>query len=239
MSEENQKIAVEMTAEEMAEYKAMKAEKAKKEEAAKLEAARQLYKEQVCETVDRVYPILQKLSEQIQDTRDYAVGELQTLQELKRELYKGSVGQQSDNFMSADGQRRIRFGYNVTDNYDDTVNQGIGMVKEYLGSLAKDESSKMMVETILSLLAKDNKGNLKPSRVMKLSQMADKSGDEDFKEGVRIIRDAYRPLMTKLYVRIQEKSASGEWVTLPLSITCDDGGEPVTGGQPEDKEEKK
>lgn len=107
----------------------------------------------------------------------------------------------------------------MIDNYDDTVDAGIAKVKEYISSLARDEQSKILVETVLKLLSKDSKGTLKASRVLQLQQMAEKSGNADFIEGVRIIRDAYRPIESKSYVRAEYKSDSGAWVSVPLGMT--------------------
>ena len=99
------------------------------------------------------------------------------------------------------------------------MDAGIAKVKEYISSLARDEQSKILVETVLKLLSKDSKGTLKASRVLQLQQMAEKSGNADFIEGVRIIRDAYRPIESKSYVRAEYKSDSGAWVSVPLGMT--------------------
>ena len=127
--------------------------------------------------------------------------------------------QRSHQFINSEGTRRITIGFNVIDNYDDTVDAGIAKVKEYISSLARDEQSKILVETVLKLLSKDSKGTLKASRVLQLQQMAEKSENADFIEGVRIIRDAYRPIESKSYVRAEYKSDSGAWVSVPLGMT--------------------
>ena len=66
---------------------------------------------------------------------------------------------------------------------------------------------------------KDQKGNLKASRVLQLRQMADKINDERFTEGVEIIMDAYAPIPSKQFIRAFKKGDQGEWVAIPLSIT--------------------
>ena len=105
------------------------------------------------------------------------------------------------------------------DDYDDTVNEGIGKVKAFISSLARDEESTMLVQSILRLLARDQKGNLKASRVMQLRKMAEDSGNEMFLDGVRIIEQAYRPVQTKTYVRAEYKNEAGAWVAVPLGMT--------------------
>ena len=95
-------------------------------------------------------------------------------------------------------------------------------MKDYLESLGKDDESKRLIKVVLRLLAKDTKGNLKASRVILLGQMADESGSDEFKEGMRIIREAYRPVRSKTYIRcdIKKPNAQGEmeWQDLGLSI---------------------
>lgn len=48
----------------------------------------------------------------------------------------------------------------------------------------------------MGLLSKDRKGNLKAQKVLELEKLAVKSGDEDFLDGIKIIKDAYRPVPT-------------------------------------------
>lgn len=92
-------------------------------------------------------------------------------------------------------------------------------MKSYLESLAKDDQSKELISMIMRLLARDQKGNLKASRVIQLSQLAEKSGNEDFQEGMRIIREAYRPLRSKLFIRCSIREKEKEWSDLGLSIS--------------------
>ncbi|MEI3423269.1 MAG: hypothetical protein V8R91_20705 [Butyricimonas faecihominis] len=59
--------------------------------------------------------------------------------------------------MNVKGDRRITLGNNTVDNYDDTVDAGISIVKEYISSLARDENSRILVDTVMRLLAKTKK----------------------------------------------------------------------------------
>jgi hypothetical protein len=122
-------------------------------------------------------------------------------------------------FTNTKGNKRILLGQYTVDNYDDTVNEGITKVREFIGSLAKDKESGMLVKAILKLLAKDQKGNLKASRVMQLSKMAQESGSEAFIDGVRIIQESYRPIVSKYYVRAEYKNENGKWINVPLGMT--------------------
>ena len=177
------------------------------------------YKALVSQTVEDNFPVLQAVSSELAAQKRSIRNAFATVVDLKSSLYGIKDGQRSHQFINSEGTRRITIGFNVIDNYDDTVDAGIAKVKEYISSLARDEQSKILVETVLKLLSKDSKGTLKASRVLQLQQMAEKSGNADFIEGVRIIRDAYRPIESKSYVRAEYKSDSGAWVSVPLGMT--------------------
>ena len=144
-----------------------------------------------------------------------------TLMELRKEVNgdEGRKEQDSYMFTNSSGAKRIRIGYNMSDNYLDQVEVGIAKVKTYLESLAKDDQSKELIGLVLKLLARDQKGNLKASRVIQLGQLAEKSGNEDFQEGIRIIREAYRPTRSKLYIRCALHNEDTGWNDLALSLS--------------------
>jgi hypothetical protein len=122
--------------------------------------------------------------------------------------------------MSTDGKTRITLGYYVNDNYNDTANDGIAMIKDYISGLAKDAETQSLVDMVLKLLSKDQKGNLKASRVLQLNAMKDRINDPRFSEGVEIIMNAYEPIASKRFIRVEERdNTESEWRTLPLSIT--------------------
>lgn len=50
----------------------------------------------------------------------------------------------------------------MTDGYRDTVEDGIGIVKEYIESLAKDEKKKSLVSMVLRLLSRDAREHSRP-----------------------------------------------------------------------------
>jgi hypothetical protein len=207
-----------MTAEER---KALMAElqQQEAEEKAKKEAAIETYKSLVDETVKNAFPRLIGISEKLAKNKAEIRALFQKAIDLKASVYEVSDLQKSHTFTDKDSQFRVTVGVYTVDNYDDTVDVGIKLVRDYVSSLAKDKDSSLLVDTILKLLAKDNKGTLKASRVLQLQQMAAKTGDEKFLEGMKIIRDAYRPIESKTYIRAEYKDEKGEWINVPLGLT--------------------
>lgn len=218
---DHERTMVEMTPEQKAEFEAYKEEKARKE---RLEAKREQRK-QLQEMTDSVMAEsvaeLQRCHEQLVATKQKVMETFSTLMELRKEVNEETGRKEQDTYMftNTEGTQRIRIGYNMNDNYLDQVEEGIAKVKTYIESLAKDDQSKELIELVLRLLARDQKGNLKASRVIQLGQLAEKSGNEDFQEGMRIIREAYRPLRSKLFIRCSIREKDKEWSDLGLSIS--------------------
>lgn len=212
---------VEMTPEQKAEFEAYKEEKARKE---RLEAKREQRK-QLQEMTDEVMADavaeLQKCSDQLVATKKKIIGTFSTLMELRKEVNDEAGRKEQDTYMftNTEGTQRIRIGYNMNDNYLDQVEEGIAKVKAYLESLAKDEQSKELIDLVLRLLARDQKGNLKASRVIQLGQLAEKSGNDEFQEGMRIIRESYRPTRSKLFIRCSTREKDKDWKDLGLGIS--------------------
>ena len=49
--------------------------------------------------------------------------------------------------------------------------------------------------------------------------MAEESGDEKFREGVRIIEEAYQPTESKRFITAEYKDEKGAWRYIPLGMT--------------------
>ena len=208
-----------MTAEERQEFEAYKLAKEKKAAEAKRKSDREAYTALVDETIAAVMPELTNISEAIAQKKTAAAEAFRGALEMKAELFGVKDDQQSHTFTNSEGTMRITIGHYMLDNYRDTVNEGIAMVKTYIESQARDEASRALVKAILRLLSRDEAGNLKASRVLQLQKMAEETGDERFIEGVRIIQESYQPTPSKDYIRAAVRDESGAWVPVPLSMT--------------------
>lgn len=213
-------VQVEMTAEQFARYKEAMQAQEERDRKKQAKENRDAYRSLAATTVDTLFPRLESASN--------------TLTELKREVYDtfdevikmktevmgvASEGQRTHSIMDTEGNRRIIVGYYIRDGWDETVDDGIAKVKAYLLTLAGDEESRKLVEIILDLLSRDGKGNLKAEKVLQLDKYAEGIKDAQFLEGVAIIKEAYRPVRTKDFVRAQKKIETGKWKEVPLGIT--------------------
>ena len=205
--------------EELKQYEAFKAEQERKTKEAKREENRKAYKQMVDEAINAMFPALMEVSTSLALQKAKVYDAFKDAMELKAELFEVKGDQRSHMFTSSNSMRRIVIGQYVTDAYDDTVNEGIAKVKEFIGSLAKDENSRMLVDAVMKLLSRDQQGNLKASRVMQLRKMAEQSNSDLFIDGVGIIEKAYRPATSKTYVRAQYKDEHNQWKDVPLGMT--------------------
>lgn len=213
------KTTVEMTEQEKAEFAAFKAEKQRKEKLQREKEEREAYKTMVDDAIERALPTLKSISENIAFTKKAVMDEFRSALDMKQSIFGVKPEQRTHTFTNSNGDKRITLGQYVNDGYRDTVNEGIALVKEYLGSLAKDKDSEALVKAILRLMSRDQAGNLKASRVLQLRRMADESGNERFQEGVRIIEESYAPEVSKQFIRVETKEENGQWKSLPLGMT--------------------
>lgn len=180
---------------------------------------REAYKNMVDETVRTVIPAIERCSEMLSDCKNLVFDSFDHILDLKSELYGIKSEQQTHTFTSLDGKMSIRIGNRYTEDYDDSVDVGIAKVKQYLASLAKDAESGALVDTVMRLLAKDRQGNLRVARVVELEQIALKSNNDGFLEGIKIIKDAYRPKKSCRFIEAVKRDEDGKECSIPLSIS--------------------
>ena len=212
---------VTMTPEERAEYEEFRAQKAREREEAARKAQREEYARLVDDEVAAAVDQLKELSEQMATIKKTIFDNFDTIIRMKREVMSlcKPDGQYTHTFTSSDSRCRITLGNRMVDDYRDTVEDGIAMVKDYITSLAKDEDSAQLVSLIMSLLERNKSGALQPSRVIRLRQLADKRQDPRLLEGVKIIEDSYQPYASSTFVQAEIKGATG-WMTIPLNISA-------------------
>ena len=213
------KKMVEMTEEQAQAFAQFQAQQKKEELAKRRKENREAYAELVDGEIAAAIPELKDLSEQIKTVKKAVFSNFGDVLKMKDEVMGMTTDKQrSHTFTHSDGKMRLTLGVNAVDGWRDTVEDGIAMVRQFIESLATDENSKMLVNTVLRLLAKDQQGNMKASRVLQLRKMANETGNETFTEGVKIIEESYLPATTKQYIRAEYKDDQG-WHIIPLSVT--------------------
>ena len=193
------------------------------EDRAEKERARQdreAYKQCVDEYVRSTVRELQVVSSYLMDSKARIFANAARVIDMKNELFNVKCDRQSDTLTTSDGSMTLRLGNRVNEGWDDTVNVGVEKVRAYLRTLARDDNSASLVDTVMGLMAKDRKGNLKAQKVLELERLAVRSGDDDFMDGIRIIREAYRPVATCQFVEAVTRDENGRERSIPLSMSA-------------------
>ncbi|MGY5552069.1 DUF3164 family protein [Riemerella anatipestifer] len=182
---------------------------------------RKVYKEIVSQELPQIVASLRALSQTISKVKLFAFENLKTLLDLKAKAYDVKDTQQSHTF-SDDKGNTITYGFRIIDGWDDTVTAGIDKVREFISSLAKDEATGKLVHAVNQLLKKDAKGNLKASRVLELTKLAEEFNDPNFTDAVNIIRQSYKPQRSAFFIDASYTDKQGKKVNIPLSISAVD-----------------
>lgn len=227
MSEKKNMEVVQMTAEEKAQFEAFKQEQARRQAEERVQQLRESYAALRESFVKKTMKALTPLSDKIRQKKAEVLEEAAALQSLKAELLEidGKDMPKSHTFTNDAGTMRVTIGVYETDAYDDTVEEGIAKVKSYIEGLATDPKSQQLVKMVLSLLQRSANGALKASRVVRLRKLADESGDAQFLEGVKIIETAYRPAVSRTYIRCEKREIDQnggvvhDWEAIPLGMT--------------------
>ncbi len=208
----------EMTAEEKAELrKQLLADE--KIEAKKVEAKKQAYKEDVNAAIALIIPQLQDVSNELMRVKTAVFQTLLELVEDKADLFGIRSGQQSHTFTDANNNS-VTIGFRMLARFDDTLETGLAYIKKYISSLAtNDKSGEDMKYILTKLISRDIKGNIKPSRILELQQVADKIEDENLTKGVEIVKSSYKPLPSKIFVEAMRARYDKSTVAIPLSMT--------------------
>lgn len=199
----------------------MKLEEKREEEQQRTE--RKTYKELRSKAVEELTPRLKNISSLLTKAKADVYNQFASLLELKADLYAVKESQKSHTFSNEKGDMRISIGYRTVVSYDDTVNEGIALCRQYIDSLAKDSESATLIRIVNNLLKRDKDGSLKSNRVMELSNIIKEyDNTELLKEGLRIITEAMTISRTLYFVEAQKKNEAGGWENIALSISSVD-----------------
>lgn len=215
-----EKMTVELTVEEMKLLKKAREQKAKEEAELKQKAELDKYHASIDKCIAKAVKKAQRASDILKNTKSEVYDLFKDAIEKKEEILKVKSERRSNTFTNSEGTARVELGFRVNDNYDDTVNEGLEIVNQYIDSLVKDDDTKKLVGMIRAMLNDRLKnGQLKAENVLRLRKEADNSDNEEFKRGVKIICDSYKPVRTKDYIRVEVKDETGAWTVVPLNCT--------------------
>lgn len=180
---------------------------------------RKAYKELVEESIPGIVEGLVSTSETLSKIKTQVFASFEEMLQLKAEVYSIKEEQRSHTFTT--DTHSITIGFRINDNWDDTVKTGIAKVKEFINSLAKDEATGVLVNTVLKLLQKNKKGDLQANKVLELKAMAEEFKNDLFTDGVDIILKSYKPARGNWFIEAYEVY-EGNKTAIPLSLAAVD-----------------
>ena len=140
---------VTMSAVELAEFEAFKAAQAAKRAKDERKQNLDTFNAMIDEQIACAIPELKDISEQLSTVKKAVFENFRALLDMKKDIMKMTKdGQRSHTFTTSDGQSRIELGFYQLDNYRDTVNDGIALVKDYITSLAETDETKALVDMV-------------------------------------------------------------------------------------------
>lgn len=170
------------------------------------------------ETVSEVYNSLETISNDLVMIKERMLNSFRTLVDLKADLFGVDEKQMSHSWTSADGTVTIITGFNHIDRWDETVSAGIAKVNAWIDNQTNDHN-RNMIDLVRNLLKPNKDGVLKASRVLELQNSAERIGDPELLEAVKIIRASHRPDKTGSFIKCKYKDADGKWQWMPLSMS--------------------
>lgn len=190
----------------------------KKEKAQKV-AEQEALEELAKESLPGSFAMLEKASQSLKEAKTEVFRNFENFLKMKIEVMGIQARSQRSHTITADGQS-IKLGYRITDGYTDDASYGLEKVHRFLGTLAKDEATKKLVNSILRLLQRNGKGDLDSKKVLELKQIADRDFPEtELQEGVEIIQKSYKPKLSKWFIEAWYVNGIGVECSIPLSIT--------------------
>ncbi len=180
---------------------------------------RERYKQMVSNEVNELFEKMKLQCDKMRIVKTEMFNSIQVLIETKKETYSVKGDQKTHTLSNEEGTRRITVGYRDVSDWDGTEDAGVEKVKKYIATLAKDEVSGQLVDMVNAMLKPDKRGNLDPRRVMELAQLAEKSANAEFIDGVSILMKAYRVVKSKSIILVEERTSGDKWRNIELDFS--------------------
>lgn len=195
----------------------------KKAEKQKMQAEKETLKSLQNEFIDGFFPKLTSIAEHLTLSKAELFENVATILQIKQQILGISEEefsqQQSHSISNENFSKTIIIGHNVVDGWDlDTAQAGVSRVNEWLTSKMTNENTEL-ISIIRNLLKPNKDGFLKAQRVLELRNNAEKIGDADLIDAVKMIQDSYLPSKTSTFVKAKFKGEDGKDIWLNLSMS--------------------
>ena len=206
-----QKPVPELTHEEFQKITAHKREQKRKEK----EEKRRVYEQLREETINELGPIAEKISKEMREFKEKSFAQLGSLYELLQD-YSNRHRDGKGNFEIKNEDYKILFKKQGKGSFDERSHQAEKHIIDFVNS--KFENDQDTRDLIMSLLER-KKGNLDIELIQKLYSMENRFDDENWREGIRLLKESYQYNHTKDYISFFKKGENNEWIGINLNFS--------------------
>lgn len=206
-----QKPVSELTHEEFQKITAHKREQKRKEK----EEKRRVYEQLREETINELGPIAEKISKEMREFKEKSFAQLGSLYELLQD-YSNRHRDGKGNFEIKNEDYKILFKKQGKGSFDERSHQAEKHIIDFVNS--KFENDQDTRDLIMSLLER-KKGNLDIELIQKLYSMENRFDDENWREGIRLLKESYQYNHTKDYISFFKKGENNEWIGINLNFS--------------------
>ena len=190
---------------------------AKKKEAERQEREnqRKSYESLKKETIEDLAPVAEELSLSILRFRDKAFTQLGSLYELLQDYSKRHQDGKG-NFKIENEEFKIIFKRQGKGTFDERSEQAEKHIIDFLNT--KYDGDLDTKDLILSLMER-KKGDLDINMIQKLYSMEDRFDDENWREGIRLLKESYSFRHSKDYISFFKKGRNNQWEGINLNFS--------------------
>lgn len=149
------------------------------------------------------------------------VSELMALQHSELDEF-GMVPTKSKggfSIISNDGNFKITRSRDTDPKWDETAIKGTNLIKEFLVQQGQKQVDPAIYELLMSLLEKNNQGELEFSKVMLFIQHEDKFTDPLWLEGLRLLKEGYHVEFKKFGYQFFKKNEEGKFKAISINFS--------------------
>ena len=196
------------------------------EEKEEMERKKRQYKRKRDQFVQEKVEYAKELSRTLAEFKEKIISSGHELHDEMLELFNvkkakeedGKVGKQFS-LITEDGRFKLTIEREEKTNLDESAEAGIEKIRNYMQTHVK-QRDKMLYGMLEELLMKNKKGEWDERLVAKLSKYEDQINNEEFSQGLDILRKAYRTVDSSYYVRFYEKNFNtGKWEHIQVQFS--------------------
>lgn len=165
--------------------------------------------------INDLVPQAEKLSEALMKFKQTAFSDMGTLFDLLKDYSKRHEDGKG-NFKIESDSAKIQFKRQGKGTFDERSHQAEMHIIDFLSSKYKGDLDTK--DLIMSLLERKN-GALDILLVQKLYSMEDRFDDNNWREGIRLLKESYSFSLSKDYVSFFKKNERNEWVSINLNFS--------------------